>query len=142
MTEKEFIAHWIKKIRADKKKFFPEDYLGTTQTTELSVPPKVLLLGEHLFGNYEITTVDGEVVHLALSYEEAKYIVYASRNKTDKILIPVSGNELKKILAEYDKEIDSTSKQISLDFKNKFPESKNLQQVTSDILKILNLVRF
>ncbi|MBA4251743.1 MAG: hypothetical protein C0425_03730 [Chlorobiaceae bacterium] len=45
MTEKEFIAHWIKKIRADKKKFFPEDYLGTTQTTELSVPPKVLLLG-------------------------------------------------------------------------------------------------
>jgi len=105
MTEKEFIAHWIKKIRADKKKFFPEDYLGTTQTTELSVPPKVLLLGEHLFGNYEITTVDGEVVHLALSYEEAKYIVYASRNKTDKILIPVSGNELKKILAEYDKEM-------------------------------------
>lgn len=141
MKEKDFINQQVNAL-AKELKIFPEGFISGYQAKEISVPAKNLILGEEFFGKYEILTADGTLVFHSTSYDEAKFIVYSSRTKPDKIFLPTNEEDLKKPLSTYNKYLDGIIKDISLLYKKYFPEGKNLHAVSNDIFRNLNLVRY
>ncbi|MFA4923150.1 MAG: hypothetical protein WC557_03035, partial [Ignavibacteriaceae bacterium] len=113
---------------------------STTKT--ISVPAKILIMGEEFFGSYEILSADRKVVFQASTYSEAKYLIYASRKKTAEITIPVNEEEIKQAVLQYEKYLDSIMKELVSLYKKTFPEGKNSLFVMNEILMILNLVRY
>ncbi len=142
MTEKEFTAGITASIKADGIKIFPGDFLPQVETKEITLPGKTLVMGEEFFGKFEIIAVDGTPVMQADSHVEAKYVLYAGKNKSFSIVIPISESDLKAAVAAYEKFLDSIVKRIEVEFKKKFPESKNLNSTINEIFRILNLVRY
>jgi len=142
MDQKIFISESIKKIQDTGLKRFPEEFLNSFETESISVPPKSLFIGGELFGIFEVTTIEGDVIHTTDSYEKAKYIVYASRWKPAIIKIPKSEVEILAVLREYNNYLDSIMKGIATDFKYYFDDPKSLNETINQIFKILNLTRF
>ncbi|MDP3148008.1 MAG: hypothetical protein Q8N83_02645 [Ignavibacteria bacterium] len=123
-------------------KIFPDEFLSSGETKTISVPAKILIMGEEFFGSYEILSADRKVVYQASTYSEAKYLIYASRKKTAEIIIPSSEEEIKQAVLQYEKYLDSIMKEIVSLYKKTFPEEKNSLFVMNEILMILNLVRY
>lgn len=140
MTEKEFISHYIKK-HSDDLKDFPEDFINLESTKELSIPAGTLMLGNELFGSYEIIKTDGTPILQAESIQKAKYIIYASRKPGGTIRIPMDDSLIIQAVEKYDAYLDSLLQEIPAEFKNLFPDSQNVYSVTGKIFKKLNLVR-
>jgi hypothetical protein len=141
MKEKEFVHQQVNAL-AKELKTFPNEFISGYESKVISLPPKNLLLGEEFFGKYEILTADGTLVFHSTSYDEAKFIVYSSRTKPDKIFLPTNENDLINSLSVYNKYLDGIIKDISLLYKKYFPEGKNLHAVSNDIFRNLNLVRY
>lgn len=141
-TEKEFIAKTVESLNAKGIKIFPDEFVFSSGMKTISVPAKVLIMGEEFFGSYEILSTDRKVVHQASTYSEAKYFIYASRKKTVEITIPVNEEEIKPAVLQYEKYLDSIMKEIVSLYKKTFPEGKNSLFVMNEILMILNLVRY
>ncbi len=141
MTEKEFLSEWYKIISSEGLKNFPADFISTDKITSLSLPPKTLVIGSELFGNYEITTIEGEPVLQANSYHYTKYILYANRNKPVSINIPVDDNAIKHSVNSYEIYLDSIIKRIETDFKKRFPNSQEIYTVVNQICNKLNITR-
>jgi hypothetical protein len=141
MKEKEFVHQQVNAL-AKELKTFPDEFISGYESKVISLPPKNLLLGEEFFGKYEILTADGTLVFHSTSYDEAKFIVYSSRTKPEKVHLPINNDDLKNSLAAYSKYLDSIIKEISMLYKKHFPEGKNLHMVSNDIFRILNLVRY
>ena len=80
MTEKEFQNNWRDKLKENLKEF-PNDFLSSESTEELVLPPKPLIIANELFGNYEISDLDDNVVCTTDDYYKVKYILYANRNR-------------------------------------------------------------
>ena len=142
MTEKEFINKWKTGISLEGIKNFPSDFFTTQDCTKYSLDEKTLMIGEEFFGKYEILDAKGNVFLQVNDYLQAKYLVYSSRNKVKKVNMPNSSLELKKILADYEKYLDSLLLKIQTDYKKTFNSSTNLHCVTNEIFHSLNLARY
>ena len=141
-TEKEFITKTVETLTKKGIKIFPDEFISSFGMKTLSVPAKILIMGEEFFGSYEILSADHKVVHQASTYNEAKYLIYASRKKAAEISIPVNEEEIKQAVLQYEKYLDSIMKEIVSLYKKTFPEGKNSLFVMNEILMILNLVRY
>lgn len=141
-TEKEFITKTVETLTKKGIKIFPDEFVSSFGMKTISVPAKILIMGEEFFGSYEILSADRKVVHQASTYNEAKYLVYAGRKKAAKISIPVNEEEIKQAVLQYEKYLDSIMKEIVSLYKKTFPEGKNSLFVMNEILMILNFVRY
>lgn len=142
LTEKEFIAKTVETLNKKGIKIFPDEFLSSSALKTISVPVKVLIMGEEFFGSFEILTADRKAVYQASTYSQAKYLIYASRKKTAEINIPLSEEEIKQSVLQYEKYLDSLMKEIVSHYKKNFSEGKNSLFIMNEILMILNLVRY
>ena len=141
MSEKEFISGWTARLSSEGIKSFPYDFVTFNERKEIRLPGKTLILGEEFFGNYEILTVDGISVLHAGSNDEAKFILYANRNKPEIMHIPSKGSDLKSSISEYEGYLDSIIRRVESDYKKNFPDEKNFDGVMNEIFRVLNLTR-
>ncbi len=142
MNEKSFIDSWLNKIQSTGIKRFPLDFVDDTQLDVISIPIKTLVIGQEFFGDYEIITTDGESVFHASSYDEAKFIVYSSKERNGKTYLPKDKSKIKPIVDSYNNYLDHYLKQINKDYKKYFPDGKNVNAVSNEIFHKLNLIRY
>ena len=140
MTEKEFQNNWRDKLKENLKEF-PNDFLSSESTEELVLPPKPLIIANELFGNYEISDLDDNVVCTSDNYYKVKYILYANRNRPSILKIPKDLAEIEKLIKLYEKSVDSILKEMNDEFKKLFPTSKSFAALSNSVLTSLNLKR-
>lgn len=141
MTEKEFIAKTVEHYLGMGIKVFPADFVERTFVEALDIPTKKLILGEELFGSFEIITTDGSQVLLTDDLMKGKFIVYASCNANGLIEIPQEKKMVEDAVEKYENYIDFILVKIQKDFITAFPESENNLDVVNEIFKKLNLIR-
>lgn len=142
MTEKVFISSWISKINSERIKNFPDDFIQLSEFDEVSLPGKMLIIGQEFFGNYEILSIDGSLIFQAENYSKAKFIIYSNKQKPLKIKIPRQEKVIKESVFKYEEYLDGIIKIIEADYKKNFPGDKSYSQVTNNILRMLNLTRY
>lgn len=142
MNEKDFIQNKVEEIKSGLK-IFPSDFLNENiSVKEFSLPGKILIMGEELFGKYEIVTKEGDSVFQADNYNAAKYLVYSGRTKPLKIQLPVDDTATEKIVRSYEKYLDELVRTIQNDYRKNFPESKNMNAAVNEIFLRANLIRY
>ena len=141
MSEKDFIFSKSKDISLSGSKSFPIDFSNSKNLTTIEVPEKVLLLGKEFFGSYEVSSATGDFVLTFNNEFEAKYVVYASQSRKNKIKIPPDLIAIKKAVEDYEKYLDQILQEIKKDYLKKFSNEKNLTSVANEIFKKLNLTR-
>lgn len=141
MSEADFIFSKSKELQLAGIKEFPLDFTERKNLTEKEVPDKVLVLGKEFFGSYEVTSATGDFVLSLNDESEAKYIVYASRNRKTSINIPSDPESVKKSVEEYEKYLDNLLLDLRKDYLKKFNNGKNFTSVSNEIFKKLNLTR-
>ena len=141
MSEKDFIFSKSKDISLSGLKSFPIDFCNSKTLTTIEVPEKVLLLGKEFFGSYEVSSATGDFVVTYNNEFEAKYVVYASQSRKNKIKIPSDLVVIKKAVEDYEKYLDQILQEIKKDYLKKFSNEKNLTSVSNEIFKKLNLTR-
>lgn len=141
MNEADFIFSKSKELQLAGLKEFPLDFIDRNFLSEIEVPDKVLVLGKEFFGSYEVASATGDFVLSLTNESEAKYIVYASRNRKSKIKIPRDPVAIKKSVDEYEKYLDNILLDIKNDYLKKFSNGKNLTSVSNEIFRKLNLTR-
>ncbi len=142
MSEKEFINKWTKLLSAEGIKKFPDDFSEVKDYILIEAPKQTLMLGKEFFGTYEVLTISGESVYQAADLNEAKYIIYSGRNRSDRIYLPVSKDAITSAIKKYEAYVDSVLSRIEIDFKREFPDSKNFPLISNEIFKVLNLIRY
>ena len=141
MNEADFIFSKSKELSLSGIKNFPLDFINTKSFPVIDVPEKVLVLGKEFFGSYEVSSATGDFVLTLSSQAEAKYLVYASRNRTNKIKIPDDQKLTEKTVEDYEEYLDSILFEIKKDYQRKINNGKNVTSVSNEIFKKLNLVR-
>ena len=141
MTEKEFIAKTVEHYLGKGIKVFPVDFVETNFVEVLDIPKKTLILGEELFGSFEIISADGSQVLLTDDLMKGKFIVYASCNANGLIEIPQEKKMVVDAVEKYENYIDFILVEIQKDFKTAFPDSENNLNVINEVFKKLNLIR-
>lgn len=141
MNEADFIFSKSKEFQLAGIKEFPLDFIDKKNLSEIEVPDKVLVLGKEFFGSYEVTSATGDFVLSFTNESEAKYIVYGSRNRKNKIKIPRDQVSIQKSVDEYEKYLDKLLLEIKNDYLRKFNNGKNFTSVSNEIFKKLNLAR-
>lgn len=141
MSEADFIFSKTKELSLVGIKNFPIDFVKVKNSVEVEVPDKVLLLGKEFFGSYEVTSSSGDFVLTFSNDFEAKYIVYASRNRKSKIVLPEDLSLIKKSVDDYEKYLDQILLEIKIDYQKKINNGKNFTSVSNEIFKRLNLIR-
>ena len=141
MTEKEFIAKTVESYLGKGIKVFPADFVERTFVEILDIPKKKLILGEELFGSFEIITADGSQVLLTDDLMKGKFIVYASCNANGLIEIPQEKTMVVDAVEKYENYIDFILVEIQKDFKTAFPDSENNLNVINEVFIKLNLIR-
>lgn len=142
MTEKEFTTEWIEKLKSGTLKKFPDEFIAGTDSKDLDLPLKGLLMGEELFGSYELIDPDGNSALVTDSYEKAKYILYSFREKSSRIKIPLDDNKTNEAVKLYEKHLDGLIREIEKDFSTRFSDKKNFLAVSNNIFNSLNLKRY
>ena len=141
MSEKDFIFSKSREIYLNGIKNFPIDFINSKNIKVIEVPEKHLVLGKEFFGSYEVSTIAGDFVLTFNNAPEAKYIVYASKNRTNKIKIPKESNNIKSTVENYEKYLDQLLQEIKKDYLQRFTNGKNFISVSNEIFKKLNLTR-
>lgn len=141
MSEKDFIFSKCKELQLLGIKDFPAAFSDLKLSQAIDVPDKQLILGKEFFGSYEVTTPSGDFTLTLDNETEAKYIVYASRNRSKKIKLLQKQNEVKSVVEEYEKYLDSILHEIKKEYTKRFPNGKNFTSVSNSIFKKLNLIR-
>lgn len=141
MNEKDFIFSKSKELQLSGLKCFPAAFTDLKKAQTLEVPDKQLILGKEFFGSFEVTTPSGDFVLTFSNETEAKYIVYASTNRINKIKIPKEAESIKKVVEEYEKYLDTILQEIRKEYNKRFLTGKNLTLVSNSIFKKLNLIR-
>jgi len=141
VSEADFIFSKSKEFQFTGIKEFPLDFIDKKNLSEIEVPDKMLIMGKEFFGSYEVTSATGDFVLTLSDESEAKYIVYASRNRKNKIKIPRDPVSIKKSVDEYEKYLDNLLLDIRKDYQKKFNNGKNFTSVSNEIFKKLNLAR-
>lgn len=141
MNEKDFIFSKSKELQLSGLKSFPAAFTDLKQTQTIEVPDKQLILGKEFFGSFEVTTPSGDFVLTFSNETEAKYIVYASKSRVNKIKIPKKAENIKRVVEEYEKYLDTILQEIRKEYNKRFPTGKNFTLVSNSIFKKLNLIR-
>ena len=141
MTESDFIFSKTRELSLSGIKNFPIDFYNVKNFTEIDVPDKVLVLGKEFFGSYEVSSTSGDFVMTFSNEFEAKFIVYASRNRKNKIKIPRDSESIENAVEEYEKYLDMLLQDIRKDYLKKINNGKNFSAVSNEIFKKLNLTR-
>jgi len=141
VNEADFIFSKSKELTLSGLKNFPTDFIITKNFSEMEVPDKALVLGKEFFGSYEVSSATGDFVMTFSSEAEAKYIVYSSRNRINKIKIPNDLSLTEKAVVEYEKYLDQILFEIKKDYLKKINNGKNFTSVSNEIFKKLNLIR-
>ena len=141
MTESDFIFSKTRELSLSEIKNFPIDFYNLKNFTEIDVPDKVLVLGKEFFGSYEVSSTSGDFVMTFSNEFEAKFIVYASRNRKNKIKIPRDSESIENAVEEYEKYLDMLLQDIRKDYLKKINNGKNFSAVSNEIFKKLNLTR-
>lgn len=141
MDQKSFTESWIKKLKSQGIPIFPDDYLTGVDFTTINIPKKTLMIGKEFFGKFEVITTEGESVLQADSYDEARYMVYSSRDRSGNIKLPKDKSKILTVLKNYEYYLDKLITEITLDAKKSFPEKKDFTPVNT-ILQSLNLIRY
>lgn len=142
VTEKEFTAEWIEKLRAGYLKKFPDEFIGETDCQDFQLPMKNIHMGEELFGSYELIDSDGNSVLVTNSQAKAKYILYSCREKRPVIKVPSDEQELNEIVKNYEKHLDSLIRELEKQYTTTFPKQKNFFAISNNIFNSLNLKRY
>jgi hypothetical protein len=141
VSEKDFIFSKSKELSLSGIKNFPLDFLSFKNFSDIEVPDKVLVLGKEFFGSYEVSSATGDFVITFNNEFEAKYVVYASRNRKNNIKIPKELSVIKKAVEEYELYLDRLLLEIKKDYLKKINNGKNFSSVSNEIFKKLNLTR-
>lgn len=141
MNEKDFIFSKSKELQLSGLKNFPADFLTTKNCNSVEIPDKYLILGKEFFGNFEVTSPAGDFVITFNNEYEAKYIVYASKNRNNQIKIPKEEKNIKEAVESYEKYLDEILQEIRKDYSARFATGKNFTSVSSEIFRKLNLTR-
>lgn len=141
MNEKDFIFSKSKDLSLSGLKNFPKDFSNSKKLRTIDVPEKVLVLGKEFFGSFEVTSTSGDFTMTFQDESEAKYIVYASQNRKDKIQLPIEMDALNKAVEDYEKYLDDLLQEIKNEYHRKVINGKNLTAVSNEIFKKLNLTR-
>ena len=141
MNSREFISLKVTRITEEGIRSFPEDFLFSCELNTLSLPSETLVLGNEFFGSYEVITTKGESFCHTETITKAKYLVYAGRNKSREIKIPADNKNIELVVREYEKYLDQKLKQIEKDYRQMFPEDKDVNSVVNEVFRILNLKR-
>ena len=141
MSEKDFIFIKSKELSLSGLKSFPIDFIESKSLNVFEVPNKVLVLGKEFFGSYEVSSAAGDFVLTFNNLFEAKYFVYASQQRKNKIKVPGEISNIKKSVEDYEQYLDELLNGIKKDYMKKFSNGKNLTPVSNEIFKKLNLTR-
>ena len=141
MSEKDFIFSKSKDLSLSGLKSFPIDFIISKDLATIEVPEKVLVLGKEFFGSYEVSSAAGDFVLTFTNLFEAKYVVYASQHRKNKIKIPNEISNIKKCVENYEQYLDELLQEIKKDYVKKINNGKNLTSVSNEIFKKLNLTR-
>ncbi len=141
MTKKEFIGNWTEIIKAGLKEF-PDEFLEEVACDELSLPSKSLVMGPEIFGSFEITDSDGNPFLQTEDQYKLKYILYSNRYKPSQIRIPTEPANIKDTVRQYEKHLDGFLIGIEKDFKEHFPDSKDLNKISNQIFGAVSLQRY
>lgn len=141
MIFNDFVNNWQLKINNELLKSFPSDFFNSDVRKNIKLHGKPLIKGSELFGNYEIIDIDGNSVFSSENIDEIKYILYANRTNPASIEIVEDRVLLSKMIKNYEAHLDNIIKNISEDFKLKFPKSNQLVEVSNRIFNLLNLQR-
>jgi len=142
LNQELFIENWISNVQSSGIRKFPYHFIDDSQLDIVSIPIKTLVIGQEFFGAYEIITTDGESVYHADNYDEAKFIVYSSKERNGKAYIPKDKSMIKTLVDSYNKYLDDLLAQIKNDYKKNFPDGKNIHPVSNEIFQKLNLIRY
>ncbi|MBK7104550.1 MAG: hypothetical protein IPH62_04640 [Ignavibacteriae bacterium] len=142
MSISEFENKWLNKINSKLLKIFPDEFIQNLNFTILELPRKSITKGTEIFGVYEIIDTDGKTFYQSENLSEIKYILYSSRNNSQKINLISDKNLFDKIVHEYEKHIDEILKLIESDYKKSFPNSKDFINISNKIFKLANLTRY
>jgi len=141
VDEKNFIATWIQSLNSESIKSFPKDFNVVGECKIYKLPQKGLLIGKEFFGEFELLDAEGLEVLRVDSYEKAKFIIYANKNKPDSVCVPHNNSTIKEINIKYEMYLDSIIKRIDHDYRKKISGLKNFAAVLDQIFKHLNLRR-
>lgn len=142
MSVSEFENKWLSKINSELVKIFPDEFIQNLNFTILELPKKSITKGTEIFGVYEIIDTDGKTFYQSENLSEIKYILYSSRNNSQKIKLISDKNLFDKIVHEYEKHIDEILKLIESAYKKSFPNSKDFINISNKIFKLANLIRY
>jgi hypothetical protein len=142
MSEKDFVKFWVNKIISGKIKIFPADFIDGEECVPVTMPAKALVIGKDFFGSYEVTTVEGESFRLTNNYEEAKYIIYANRDKPSFIMMPIEKEHLEIVNCRYEDYLAQFILKIDEDYKKKFEGESNFHSIMNDIFRKLNVIKY
>ncbi|MCX7875284.1 MAG: hypothetical protein N2321_03835 [Melioribacteraceae bacterium] len=141
MTEKDFIATWINKIRVELKKF-PNDFLKKDEDTNtIILPTKLLIFPPPLFNTYQIIDEAGETIFSTDDQFKAKYIMYSNRYRPSEVKMPSNDIRVYEVVRDYEKHIDSFLKEMEIDFKRRWPNSKGFFRISTQVFNSLELIR-
>lgn len=141
MSQKDFVIKWVGEIRSGLLKSFPDEFINEIQTKEFIMPGIELILGTELFGQYELTDIEGKSILTVDNFYKAKYIIYANRTKPLKIEIPEEETLIKDIVKNYEKHLDLLLTGLEKQYQKEFPEMKDFNNVSNQIFNSLNLRR-
>ena len=141
MTEKQLIEKWAEKFKNDLLAKFTDDYIAESKTEVFNLPGKSFSITSELFGQYELLDIDGKKVIQTEDYYLAKYLLYANRTKPNSVAIPVANDEVKIIVKNYEKLLDSLVKDIIENIKVVLPVSDPLR-LSNQIFNMLNIIRY
>lgn len=141
MNEKDFIFSKSKDLSLSGIKNFPQDFSNSQNFKSIDTPEKVLVLGKEFFGSFEVTSATGDFVMTFQNEFEAKYVVYASHNRKNKIKIPTDFSAIRNAVEEYEKYLDKLLLEIKNEYQRKINNGKNITAVSNEIFKKLNLTR-
>ena len=141
MSEKDFIFSKSRELHLTGIKNFPIDFINSKNIKIIEVPEKQLVLGKEFFGSYEVSTIAGDFILTFSNALQAKYIVYASKNRKDKIKIPKEPDNINTAVENYEKYLDQLLQEIKKDYLVRFSSGKNFTSVSNEIFKKLNLTR-
>lgn len=141
MTEKDFIASWINKIRIELKKF-PNDFLkNDDECVTINLPTKLLIFPPPLFNTYQIIDESGETVYSTDDQFKAKYVIYSNRSRPSEIKMPVNDIRVYEVVRDYEKHLDAFLKEMEIDFKHRWPNSKGFNRISLQVFNSLELFR-
>jgi hypothetical protein len=101
-----------------------------------------LTKGDEFFGEFEVINSRRNVVHSTPSVYEAKYVVYASRERVAEVPVPLSNDIIIATVRAYEKHLDELMTLIAGRYSTAFPEGRNAAVTATECLRLIDVVRF